>query len=129
MISDEERRARLGGRHALASSSSAGSASSSAGSVENAVASVVCLHATEPANVHLSAFARCGASREAIDRALYEDRTVVRQLAMRRTVFAFPRDLLPAVRGSASARVAAQLSARLAKEVETCGLADDGAAW
>ena len=48
---------------------------------------------------------------------------------MRRTVFAFPRDLLPAVRGSAAARVAAQLSARLAKEVEANGLADDGAAW
>ena len=48
---------------------------------------------------------------------------------MRRTVFAFPRDLLPAVRGSAAARVAAQLAARLAKEVEANGLADDGAAW
>ena len=44
-----------------------------------------------------------------VDRALYDDRTVVKQLAMRRTVFAFPRDLLPAVWGSASARVAAQL--------------------
>ena len=48
---------------------------------------------------------------------------------MRRTVFAFPRDLLPAARGSSSARVAKQLSTRLAKEVEANGLADDGAAW
>ena len=78
VISDDERRARLGIRHALADP---------APSVEDAVASVVCLHATEPANVHLAAFARSGASRDEVDRALYEDRTVVRQLAMRRTVF------------------------------------------
>ncbi len=120
VITDDERRARLGIRHALADP---------VASVEEAVAAVVCLHATEPANVHLAAFARSGASRDEVDRALYEERTVVRQLAMRRTVFAFPRDLLPAVRGSASARVANQLAARLAKEVEANGLAEDGAAW
>ena len=90
VITDDERRARLAVRHALAEP---------AGGVEDAVAAVVCLHATEPANAHLAAFARCGATRDAVDRALYDDRTVVRQLAMRRTVFAFPRDLLPAVRG------------------------------
>ena len=42
-----------------------------------------------------------------VDRALYDDRTLVKQLAMRRTLFVFPRDLLPAAWGSASARVAA----------------------
>jgi hypothetical protein len=120
VISGDERRARLAIRHLLAGP---------AASVEEAVGAVVCLHATEPANVYLSAFARTGASRDAIDRALYEDRTVVRQLAMRRTVFAFPRGLLPAVRGSASARVAAQLAARLAKDVEANGIARDGTAW
>lgn len=120
VITDDERRARLGVRHALASP---------VASFEDAVTAVVCLHATEPANVYLSGFARSGASRDQVDRALYEDRTVVRQLAMRRTVFAFPRDLLPAVRGSASARVAAQLAARLAKEVEQNGLAEDGPTW
>lgn len=120
VITDDERRARLGIRHALAGP---------AASVEEAVAAVVCMHATEPANVHLSGFARSGATRDDVDRALYKDRTVVRQLAMRRTVFAFPRDLLPAVRGSASARVAAQLAGRLAKEVEANGLTEDGAAW
>jgi len=120
VITDDERRARLGVRHALAGAVT---------SFEEAVAAVVCLHATEPANVHLSGFARSGATRDQVDRVLYEDRTVVRQLAMRRTVFAFPRDLLPAVRGSASARVAVQLAARLAKEVEANGLAENGAAW
>jgi hypothetical protein len=121
-ITDHERRARLARRHAL-------EPGSVAPTVEAAVEAMTCLHATEPASVHLSAFARSGRSRDDIDRALFEDRTVVRQLAMRRTVFAFPRDVVPAVRGSAAARVATQLSARLAKEVEANGLADDGAAW
>jgi hypothetical protein len=120
VVGDNERRARLGVRHALAARAT---------TVEEAVDAVVCLHATEPANVYLSAAARSAATREDVDRALYGDRTVVRQLAMRRTVFAFGRDLLPAVRGSASARVARQLAARLAKEVQAAGLAPDGAAW
>ncbi len=85
---------------------------------------MTCLHATEPASVYLSAFARVEASRADIDKALYEERSVVKQLAMRRTLFAFPRDLLPAVWGSASARVLDQLRTRLAKEVESNGLAD-----
>ncbi|MEP6815728.1 MAG: winged helix DNA-binding domain-containing protein [Marmoricola sp.] len=121
-ISDDERRARLAVRHALAPESQAAT-------VEAAVEAMTCLHATEPANVYLSAHARTGATTKEIDGALYDNRTVVRQLAMRRTVFAFPRDLLPAVWGSASARVAAQLSARLAKEVVANELAEDGPAW
>ena len=120
VVSDAERRARLGVRHGLAVP---------VASVEDAASAVVCLHATEPASVYLAAFARAGAARADVDRALYEGRTVVRQLAMRRTVFAFPRELVPAALGSASARVAAQLGARLAKEVEAGGIARDGAAW
>jgi hypothetical protein len=119
-VTDAQRRARLGTRHAL---------SARAGSVADAVERMTCLHATEPATVYLSAFARTASSRADIDKALYAERSVVKQLAMRRTLFAFPRDLLPAVWGSASARVLAQLRARLAKEVESNGLATDGAAW
>ena len=119
-ISDAQRRARLARRHALAVP---------AASVEAATAAMTCLHATEPASVHLAAFARSGAAIEDVDRALYDDRTVVKQLAMRRTVFVFPRDLLPAVWGSAAARVAAQQRARLARDVEKAGIAADGPRW
>jgi len=93
---------------------------------------VVCLHATEPHSVHLSAAVRSGATQDEVDAALYDDRTVVKQLAMRRTLFAFPRELLPAAWGSASRRVAAQQRARLAKEVALEGLVPDpaaGAEW
>jgi hypothetical protein len=123
LISDDERRARLAVRHALAPSAR----------VDDPVAAtraMTVLHATEPATVYLSLHARVdGLTVEDVDRALYDDRSLVKQLAMRRTLFVFPRELLPAAWGSASARVAAQLRARLAKEVQAAGLADDGVAW
>jgi hypothetical protein len=121
-IGDEQRRARLAVRHALATGHRAGS-------VPEATEAVVALHATEPANVHLAAFARSGATRDEVDHALYVERSVVKQLAMRRTVFVFPRDLLPAVWGSASARVARQQRDRLARDVVKEGIAADGPAW
>jgi hypothetical protein len=119
-VTDAQRRARLGTRHALAER---------AQSVTQAVEQMTCLHATEAASVYLSVFARAEASRADVDRALYAERSVVKQLAMRRTLFAFPRDLLPAAWGSASARVAGQLRTRLAKEIESNGLSPDGGAW
>ncbi len=122
-IPDSERRARLGRRHALAPGHRAAGP-------EAATRAVTVLHSTEPATVYLSLRARVdGLTVGDVDRALYEDRTLVKQLAMRRTLFVFPRDLLPAAWGSASARVAATIGVRLAKEVEAAGLAADGAAW
>lgn len=122
-ISDEERRARLAVRHALAPAYAA------TGAVE-ATRAMTVLHATEPATVYLSLRARVpGLTIADVDHLLYDDRALVKQLAMRRTLFVFPRDLLPAAWGSASRRVAGQLGARLAKEAEQGGLTDDGAAW
>lgn len=123
LITDDERRARIAVRHTLAPGTR----------VDDPVAAtraMTVLHATEPATVYLSLLARVdGLTVEDVDRALYDDRSLVKQLAMRRTLFVFPRELLPAAWGSASARVATQLRARLAKEVQAAGLAEDGAAW
>jgi len=95
-----------------------------------AAESVVCLHATEPATVYLSVAARThGVCVADVDRVLYDDRTLVKQLAMRRTLFAFPRDLLPAAWGSASARVAATEHRKVARDAVAGGLTDDGEAW
>jgi Winged helix DNA-binding domain len=104
-VTDAERRSRVGVRHALAEP---------VADVLSAARAVVCLHATEPSSIHLSAWARSGVGRADVDAALYAERSLVKQLAMRRTVFAVPLDLLPAVRGSAAARVAGQQSALLA---------------
>ena len=122
-ISDNERRSRLARRHALAPAHRAADP-------EAATRAVTALHSTEPATVYLTVWARVdGVTVADVDRAMYDDRSLVKQLAMRRTLFVFPRDLLPAVWGSASARVADQLAARLAKEVEAAGHAADGAVW
>ena len=123
-VTDEERRARIAQR-ATASHPEKRYADPVA-----ATEAMTVLHATEPATVYLSLLARVDdVGVEDIERELYERRTIVKQLAMRRTVFVFPRDLLPAAWGSASARVAAQLRPRLAKEIETHGIDEDGAAW
>lgn len=125
LVTDEERRARLGVRHALARSARVACP-------EEAARAVVCLHATDPPSVHLSCWARVDAlDVDDVERALYDTRSLVRQQSMRETLFVFPRDLVPAVWGSASARVAAAHRRRLVRDLERWGPADDGqgAAW
>lgn len=122
-VPDTERRARLARRHAVAPDHRVAGP-------EAATRAVTVLHSTEPATVFLSVHARVdGVTVADVDRALYGERTLVKQLAMRRTLFVFPRDLLPAAWGSASARVAATEAARMAKDVEKAAVADDGRAW
>ncbi|RCK71313.1 winged helix DNA-binding domain-containing protein [Desertihabitans brevis] len=122
-IPDAERRARLARRHGV----------DPAARLPDPVAAteaMTVLHATEPATVHLSVHARVqDVTVDDIEHALYTERSLVKQLAMRRTLFVFPRDLLPAAWGSASARVAVQHRSRLVKDVEQGGIAVDGAAW
>ncbi|TIC87944.1 winged helix DNA-binding domain-containing protein [Nocardioides sp. GY 10113] len=120
-IDDAERRARLGRRHGLAHPFP---------DVVAAARGLTALHATEAATVHLALWARVpGISVADVDAALYDDRSIVKQLAMRRTLFAFPVEALPAVWGSAAARVAQQQRAQLAKDVASAGLAEDPGAW
>lgn len=122
-ISDAERRRRIAVRQAVAPAHRLGS-------VEAVTRAMTVLHATEAATVHLAVAARSeGLDVDDVDHALYDERSVVKQLAMRRTLFVFPRDLLPAAWGSASARVATAERKRVAKMVEGAGLADDGVAW
>jgi hypothetical protein len=123
LIDDVERRARMARRHALAAEHRVGDALA-------ATRAMTVLHSTEQATPYLSLFARVdGFKRPDLDRALTEERSAVKQLAMRRTLFVFPRDLLPAALGSAAARVARQEHAALVKDLERNEVADDGAAW
>lgn len=123
LVTDDERRARLAVRHALAPAFRVASP-------EAVAETMTALHATEPATVYLSCWARIEAFKMAdLDRALYEERGLVKQLAMRRTLFVFPRDLLPAVLPSASARVGVLQRARMAKQIVRAGLAEDGGDW
>ena len=122
-ISVEERRTRLGIRHRLA-------APHRAADVVEAARSVVCLHATDPAAIFLSARARVdGMTCGDLERALYRDRTLVKHLAMRRTLFVFPRERLADAHASASVRVAEQERRRLSRFVEAGGLHPNGERW
>lgn len=122
-VPDAERRARLARRHALAPAARVGSP-------EEATRAMTVLHASEPASVHLAAWARVdGLDLADVEDALYARRTLVKQLAMRRTVFVVPRDLLPAVWPSAAARVAGTERAQMARDVVRSGVDPDGDAW
>ena len=122
-VDAEERRARLARRHRL-------TPAVQAGDVVDAVRAVVVLHSSDPATVFLSARARTKRfDPTRLERALYEERSLVRMLAMRRTVFVVPRELVPVVDAAATRAVAANERRKLEKFVSESGLADDPAAW
>jgi Winged helix DNA-binding domain len=118
-----ERRARLAVRHRLARGRRAAD-------VVDAAWSMVCFHASDPASVYLSARARVdGLAVADVDRALYVERSLVKHLAMRRTLFVFPRATLAFAQAGASNRVADAERKRLIRHVEGAGLHRDGERW
>ena len=81
-ITDEDRRARLAARHHLARTAS---------TVNEAVRDVVAVHSSDPASPYLACRARVdGFINPDLEQALYEDRTLWRLHAMRRTLFVVP---------------------------------------
>jgi hypothetical protein len=118
-----ERRARLARRHRLAPGQRAHD-------VVEAARSMVCLHGTDPSTIYLSAWARVeGMTVGDLERALYLDRSLVKHLAMRRTLFVFPRETLGFAQAGASNRIAEAEQRRLVRDVEKAGLFDDGKGW
>ena len=106
----------------------------SAASAVEAARAVVVLHATDPATVYLSVLARCpGSTLEDVARELYEERRLVRMMAMRRTLFVVPAELVPVVHAAASVGVAATMRKRLLSQLATLPtdppLPSDLAAW
>ena len=119
----DERRARLGIRHHLA-------ADAKRADVAEVAGDLIGLHGTDPASVFLAAAARMKKPQiESIERALYDDRTIVRMLAMRRTMFVVPVELVPMVQAGASNAVAARERKRLVQWIEASGIAPSGSRW
>jgi hypothetical protein len=113
-----ERRARLGVRHHLA-------AKARTASPVSAADGVVALHATDPASVFLALRARMVAPTVAgIERALYDDKTLVRLLGMRRTMFVVSRELVPVIQHGCAAAIAEQQRKRYAQILEQAGVGD-----
>ena len=123
LIDIEQRRARLGRRHLLAYSTRA--------QTPHAVTrALVALHSTDPATVFLAAAARTQEpSVSDMERALYDDRVVVRMLGMRRTMFVVTDDFAPIVQAACTRAVAAQLRRRYAQVLEQTGVTQDGASF
>ena len=118
-----ERRARLARRHRLAPPHRARD-------VVDAATSLVALHGTDPATVYLSARSRVeDMAVEDMERALYVDRSLVKHLAMRRTLWVLPREALASAQAGASLRVADRERRRLVADVERAGLHRDGTGW
>ncbi|UDY34129.1 winged helix DNA-binding domain-containing protein [Dermatobacter hominis] len=122
-IDDAERRRRLAVRQAL-------SPAHRATDPVAATRRVVALHGTDPATIFMSARARAAGMEVAdLEGALYRDRHLVRVMAMRRTIWIVPDDLVGAAIGGPGRRVAERERARLIKDVESHELRKDGARW
>lgn len=77
----------------------------------------------------LTSLARTAQSIEQLDSANYEERTLLKLLGMRRTVFIVPLDLAAVVQASSADALISGERKLLAKYLEEGGVADDGAAW
>lgn len=123
-IDAAQRRARLGVRHRLA-------VANRSDDVAELVRSLVVLHATDPATVFLSVAARSRTATPAdVERALYEDRTLLRLLAMRRTMFVAPVELVPALQSSCADALATKQRRTYGRFLEQAQVIDgDVAAW
>jgi hypothetical protein len=122
VIGPQERRARLGLRHHLADAARAATPA-------EAARGVVALHATDPASVFLAAAARCGppgtpADVGRIEHALYTERSLVRLLGMRRTMFVVPAGLVPVIQAGCAQAVAAAQRRRYLRLMAEAGLGD-----
>ncbi|MBF6340578.1 AlkZ family DNA glycosylase [Nocardia abscessus] len=123
-IDAAERRARLAVRHRLA-------APERSGRVADIARSMVALHATDPATVFLSVAARAeGLSPSDVEQALYEDRSLLRMLAMRRTMFVVPVDLVPVLQASCADALAHKQRRTYGKYLAQAGIGDgDTPGW
>lgn len=119
-ISADQRRARLALRHGLSARA--------VGATPAAIADgLLALHATDPASVYLSVAARSADLGPAdVAAALYDDRTLIRMLGMRRTMFVVPTTLASTVQSAASIAVARRLRAALVKDLGAVVETPDG---
>ncbi|MFC9974063.1 winged helix DNA-binding domain-containing protein [Spirillospora sp. NPDC127200] len=123
LISTAQRRARLASRHRLAPAGRTGDVAAIA-------RSLTVLHATDPATVFLSVAARTATAAPAdVERALYDDRTLLRMLAMRRTMFVAPTELVPVLQASCADALAAKQRRAYSRFLEQDGSIPDVPSW
>jgi hypothetical protein len=116
-----ERRRRLVVRHHL---------DRPATTVERVAGDLVGLHSSDPASVVLSLRARVDpfAVRDLED-ALYERRSLLRMLAMRRTMFVVPLDLAAVMEAACTQALVTGERRKLVQMLEEAGVTDDVETW
>jgi hypothetical protein len=93
--------------------------------VLDAVGSLVALHSTDPASVFLSLQARVtGVTPQAIEDALYDQRTLLRMLGMRRTMFVVPIALAHTIQSACTTVIAERQRALYARFISEAGIGD-----
>lgn len=119
-VTPAQRRARLAWRHRLA-------AEALADSPVEVARDLVALHSTDPSSVYLAAWARManGDVAAAVHQALYEERSLIRLMAMRRTVFVTSLDVAPVLQAACSRAVAARERRKLESMLAAAGVAED----
>ncbi|MEU7145522.1 winged helix DNA-binding domain-containing protein [Nocardia sp. NPDC046473] len=119
-----ERQARLAVRHRLA-------AATRTDQITEIARSLVVLHATDPATVYLSVGARSHTVTPAdVEQTLYDERTLLRMLAMRRTMYVAPTELVPVLQASCADALAHKQRRTYGKYIEQSGAVDgDVQSW
>ena len=121
-VDDAERRARLTVRHRLAPHTRTDD-------VPAVADDLVALHSTDPVTVYLSAAARMRSpALEPVSAALYDERTLLRHHAMRRTLWVFGHRHATLAHHAATVDVAAVQRRALLGGLGTAGIADP-AGW
>ena len=120
-VTNDERRTRLAVRHHLADH---------VDTVEEAAAAVVGVHASDPTTVYLSARARVdGFVISDLERALYEERSLVRLWGMRQTLFVTTRRLAAIMHATAPDPFGAAERRRFERLLTEQNKSADAATW
>jgi len=122
-IDAAERRRRIGARHALATPRPKTELARLADDLAG-------VHATDPASVYMELRARTSGLRHAdVEHALYEDRTLVKVLGMRRTMFVVSPRFAGVIHAATASDIAARERTRLYQMLEGAGIATDAPRW
>jgi hypothetical protein len=122
-IDTAQRRARLAVRHRLATSARTDDVSAIADSL-------VALHSSDPVTVYLSVVARMAhPALDPLSDALYDDHTLIRHHAMRRTLWVMTPEVTALAHAAATRGLVKPEWNRTARLVEASGITADGDAW